>query len=156
MRLDPDFNGFFASLAASNVRFLVVGDYAMAAHGHPRFTKDLDVWLWTDPSNGAAMVDALRGFGFGSLDLSADDFVAPDTVIQLGYPPNRIDLITTPDGVDFERCWDERLIIEVDGRQIPFIGIRGLVANKEASGRPQDLVDAGVLRQLLDEPRAGS
>jgi hypothetical protein len=150
MELDPDFNEFFASLGRSNVRFLVVGGYAMAAHGHPRFTKDLDIWIWMEPSNSKAMIAALNDFGFGSLGISEEDFLTAGMVIQLGYPPQRIDLLTSPDGVDFEECWADRLVTSVNGREIPFIGLRGLADNKAASARAQDLADLVKLRPLLD------
>lgn len=149
MELNQDFYEFFASLAKHDVRFLVVGGYAMAAHGQPRFTKDLDVWIWMDPDNSAACVAALEEFGFGSLGLTPADFGQPDSVVQLGYPPSRIDLLTTPDGVTFEECWPNRLVIEVGALKIPVLGLRGLIDNKAAAARPQDLADAAVLRRLL-------
>lgn len=151
MELNQDFYEFFASLARHDVRFLVVGGYAMAAHGHPRFTKDLDVWIWMDPANSAAVVEALEDFGFGSRGLSSSDFREPDTVVQLGYPPNRIDLLTTPNGVTFEECWPNRLIVNIGDLSIPVLGLRGLIDNKSAAARPQDLVDAAVLRRLLED-----
>jgi hypothetical protein len=96
MDLHQDFYEFFTSLINHDVRFLVVGGYAMAAHGHPRFTKDLDVWVWMDPANGAAVMAAVDEFGFGSLGLTAADFNEPDTVVQLGYPPHAASLGAKP------------------------------------------------------------
>jgi len=93
--LNRDFKEFIASLNESEVRYLVVGGYALAFLGHPRYTKDLDVWIWSDSSNAERVVAALAAFGFESLGLSADDFREPDQVIQLGDPPNRIDLLTS-------------------------------------------------------------
>jgi hypothetical protein len=104
MELDRDFSEFIASCAAHSVRFLIVGGYAVAAHGHPRFTKDLDVWVWIDEQNANSLVDALRDFGFGSLGLAPDDFLEEGVIVQLGYPPKRIDIITQADGVDFASC----------------------------------------------------
>jgi hypothetical protein len=153
VELNQDFYEFFESLDRRNVRFLVVGGYAMAAHGHPRFTKDLDVWVWMDPSNARATVAALTDFGFGSLDLTAEDFQERDTVVQLGYPPQRIDLLTTPDGVDFADCWADRIVVEVGELQIPVIGLDGLIANKAAAARDQDLLDVAVLRRMSDGRR---
>jgi hypothetical protein len=153
MELNQDFREFFESLVRRDVRFLVVGGYAMAAHGHPRFTKDLDVWVWMEPANADAVVAALDDFGFGSLGLTTDDFLTADTVIQLGYPPQRIDIVTSPSGVEFEACWSERLIADVGGIQIPVIGLDGLIANKTAAAREQDLLDAQVLRRLLGDER---
>ncbi len=153
MELNQDFYEFFASLIKHEVRFLVVGGYAMAAHGHPRFTKDLDVWVWMDPKNAAAAVVALDDFGFGSLGLSSEDFTEPDTVVQLGYPPQRIDLLTTPSGVAFEDCWPGRLEIRIRDLNIPVLGLHGLIANKLASGRDQDLLDVASLRRVEGRQR---
>jgi hypothetical protein len=155
MELNRDFREFFESLARHDVRFLVVGGYAMAAHGHPRFTKDLDVWIWMDPDNGDAVIAALDDFGFGSLGLTRDDVLTADTVIKLGSPPERIDLITSPSGVEFEECWNERLIVDVGGVDIPFIGIHGLIANTSAAGREQDELDAKVLLRALRRSEPG-
>ncbi len=150
MELDRDFSEFIASCAAHEVRFLIVGGYAVAVHGHPRFTKDLDVWVWLDEQNADRIVAALQDFGFGSLGLTPADFLVEDTVIQLGYPPKRIDILTQVDGVDFDSCWPRRVEIEVGGQRVPFISAEDLVANKKASGRPQDLADAAALEQSPD------
>lgn len=141
MTLNPDFREFAQSLSDSGVRYLVVGGYAVALHGYPRYTKDLDVWILPDPANADAMVQALERFGFASLGLKASDFLAPDQVIQLGYPPHRIDLISTLDGVDFETCHAARVEVDVEGTVIPFISLEHLRANKRAAGRVQDLAD---------------
>ena len=141
MKLSRDFREFVASLNAHDVRYLVVGGYAVALHGYPRFTKDLDVWLWLEAENAAKAVQALADFGFASLDLKSDDFLVPDQIIQLGYPPNRIDLITTLPGVEFVSCFDQREIVMVDDILVNFIDRESLKRNKQASGRLQDLAD---------------
>jgi hypothetical protein len=92
--MNQDFREFIKSLNDNQVRYLVIGGYAVAFHGYPRYTKDLDIWIEPSPENAANLVKALDQFGFGSLNLQISDFLAPDQVIQLGYPPNRIDLIT--------------------------------------------------------------
>jgi predicted nucleotidyltransferase len=145
LRLNRDFRELLECFGARDVRFLVVGGHALAVHGHPRYTKDLDLWVWMDDSNAQLAVAALDDFGFGSLDLTPADFCTPDTVIQLGYPPNRVDLLTSPSGVDFETCWADRIDVEIDGLSVPFIGREGLIANKRAAGRPQDLLDVAEL-----------
>lgn len=145
MQLNRDFRELLACFARHEVRYLVVGGWALAAHGVPRLTKDLDVWVWADQRNAESVVRALEEFGFADLGLTVDDFTAPDVVVQLGYPPNRVDLLTTPSGVEFDACWDERLDIDLDGLRVPFIGIEGLKANKRATGRAQDLVDVRSL-----------
>jgi hypothetical protein len=149
MELDRDFSEFIESCIAHDVRFLVVGGYAVAAHGHPRFTKDMDVWVWIDQNNAERLIEALRDFGFGSLGLTAADFVVEDMVVQLGHPPKRIDLLTSVDGVEFEPCWERRVNIQVGGQSVPFISVGDLIENKKASGRPQDVADVAVLVDLL-------
>ena len=145
MELDRDFSEFIASCAAHSVRFLIVGGYAVAAHGHPRFTKDLDVWVWLDEQNANRIVSALEDFGFGSLGLTPGDFLEEDNVIQLGYPPKRIDILTQVDGVEFDSCWARHVEVEIGGQRVPFISVDDLVANKKASGRPQDIADVAVI-----------
>jgi hypothetical protein len=147
MELDRDFSEFIASCAAHNVRFLIVGGYAVAAHGHPRFTKDLDVWVWLDEQNAHRLVSALEDFGFGALGLTPADFLDEGTVVQLGYPPKRIDILTQVDGVLFDSCWKRRIEVEVGGQRVPFISADDLLANKKASGRPQDLADVAAIEE---------
>jgi hypothetical protein len=119
----------------------VIGGYAVAFHGHPRYTKDLDIWIWMEKSNTENLLSALNEFGFGSLGLKADDFLKIDRIIQLGHPPNRIDLMTSPKGVDFESCYASRETIEIEGLKIDVIDIANLKKNKQATGRLQDLAD---------------
>lgn len=148
--LTRDFREFIGCCAAHDVRFLVVGGYALAAHGYPRATKDLDVWLWPDPDNADRLLEALDDFGFGSLHLTRDDFLEPEMVIQLGYPPLRIDLLTSISGVAFTDCWQRRVTVDIGGIHANFIAIEDLIANKLATGRPQDLLDAVTLRRPLE------
>jgi hypothetical protein len=144
---NQDFKEFLESLNANDVKYLVVGGYAVAAHGHPRYTKDLDVWIENSPVNAARMRKALEDFGFGSLNLTDDDFTKPDTIIQLGYPPNRIDILTTLAGVTFGDCFEARQEIEVLGLSVYFIDVENLIKNKRATGRTQDLADAESLEE---------
>ena len=148
MRLDRDFSEFIACCVARDVRFLIVGGYAVAAHGHPRYTKDLDVWVWIDQQNASRLIAALDDFGFGTVGLTADDLLDPDAVIQLGYPPKRIDILTRVDGLTFGPCYEARVMIDVDGTAVPFIDLANLRRNKRAAGRPQDLADLAA----LDDP----
>jgi hypothetical protein len=145
--LDPDFFEFIECCVAREVRFLVVGGWALAAHGHPRATKDFDVWLWTDRDNANRMVEALSDFGFGSSGLTADDFLDPAVVVQFGRAPLQIDVIGTIDGVDFVECWPRRVEIEIGGLPVPFISEGDFIANKLASGRAQDLADVYALQE---------
>ena len=144
MELDRDFSEFIACCAARDVRFLIVGGYALAAHGHPRFTKDLEVWVWLDPDNAARLIRALDDFGFGSLGLDAADFTAPDVVVQLGHAPKRIDLLTSIDGRSTS-AGRTTSSVDIGGLAVPFIDADHLVVNKRASGRLQDLADAEAL-----------
>jgi hypothetical protein len=119
----------------------VVGGYAVTIHGYPRYTNDIDIWLQIDKTNAENLIETLIDFGFGSLNINADDFLKPDKVIQLGYPPNRIDLLTSISGVEFEDCYPKRKYVEIDGLKINFIDIDSLKINKKASGRHKDLND---------------
>ncbi|MEO1403807.1 MAG: DUF6036 family nucleotidyltransferase [Cyanobacteria bacterium J06635_1] len=139
--LSQDFKEFIELLNKHEVRYLVIGGYAVALHGHPRYTKDLDIWIEIEATNAQRLMNALTDFGFGSVGLSPDDFTAPDQVIQLGYPPNRIDLVTTPDGVGFETCYRSKIKVSISGIQVDFIDLENLKLNKRASGRLQDLAD---------------
>lgn len=145
MRLDRDFSEFVALFTSNGVRFLIVGGYALAAHGVPRFTGDLDAWIWIDHANALKVLRSLEEFGFGGLGLTVSDFEAPDSVVQLGYPPHRIDILTSIDGVDFEAAWSRRLVVTIDETETAFIGKEDLVSNKRAAGRPQDIADVARL-----------
>jgi len=141
MVLNQDFREFIESLSDNRVRYLVVGGYAVAYHGHPRYTKDIDIWVDRSSNNADFLLSALKQFGFASLGLIAEDFQEPDQVIQLGYPPNRIDLVTSLTGVSFEECYAKRVTLDIDGLKIDFIELEDLKANKKATGRYQDLAD---------------
>ncbi len=138
---NQDFKEFIQSLNDNQVHYLVIGGYAVAFHGHPRYTKDIDVWIEPSAENAIRMVMALEQFGFGSLGLTADDFVASDQIIQLGYAPIRIDILTTPLGVAFETCYASRITVEIDDVAVNFIDLENLKKNKLATGRYQDLAD---------------
>jgi predicted nucleotidyltransferase len=145
--LNRDFKEFAESLHARGVEYLIIGGYALAAHGHPRYTGDIDFWIRPTPENLERLLTALEDFGFGSLGLSAQDFT-PDAVIQLGQPPRRIDLMTTIDGVDFDRCYARRETVELAGVRLNIIGLEDFKANKRATGRLKDLADLEGLEPL--------
>jgi len=140
--LSNDFKEFVALLNKHDVQYLVVGGYAVAIHGYPRYTKDLDVWIALSPENADKILKALDDFGFGKLNLTAEDFSEPDQIIQLGFPPNRIDIMTSLSGVDFKNCYETRLEVNLDGIAVVIIDRMNLKKNKLATGRPQDLADA--------------
>ena len=140
--LSRDFREFIELLNENSVRYLVVGGYAVAFHGHPRYTKDLDVWVELSPDNADKIIAALKKFGFGSLGLKPADFLERDQIVQLGYPPNRIDILTTLEALKFEDCYQTKVEAEIQGLHIDFIDIENLKKNKRATGRLQDLADA--------------
>jgi len=141
MALNQDFKEFIQSLNDNRVRYLVVGGYAVAQHGHPRYTKDIDIWIEISTGNASNIINALDQFGFASLGLKEDDFLEADQIIQLGYPPNRIDILTTLPGVEFAACYSSRVTVELDHIPVNFIDLENLKKNKKASGRHQDLAD---------------
>jgi len=139
--INKDFKEFIELLNKNNVKYLVVGGYALAFHGYPRYTKDLDIWVWVDGENANNILTALGDFGFSSLDLKQDDFLSPGYVVQLGQPPGRIDLLTSVTGLEFEQCYASRVTIEIQGATIDFIDLESFKKNKKAVGRHQDLAD---------------
>ena len=143
--LNQDFKEFAELFNSNKVEYLIVGGYALAAYGHPRYTGDLDFWIGTDPSNARRVLHALEEFGFGALGIGLDDLTAPGRVIQLGYPPRRIDLLTSIDGVDFAASYARRMLVPLDGLNLHFIALEDFKTNKRASGRLKDLADLEAL-----------
>lgn len=139
--LNQDFKEFIVSLNDNGVRYLVVGGYAVALHGYPRYTKDIDIWMEMTSENASNILKALTQFGFGSLGVKESDFAVPNQMLQLGHPPGRIDILTTLPGVEFSECYAARTIVEVDGVSVNFIDLENLKKNKKATGRHQDLAD---------------
>lgn len=139
--LNQDFSEFVKLLDIHEVRYLIIGGYAVAFHGHPRYTKDIDIWVARDPVNANRIIKALEAFGFGAVGLSADDFLKVNQTVQLGYPPSRIDILTTVKGLDFEECYPTREEVELQGLRVNFIDLPSLRKNKRAVGRHQDLAD---------------
>jgi hypothetical protein len=134
-----------SALSDERADFLLVGAYAVAVHGIPRATADLDVWVRPSDANADRVERALARFGAPSSAVRRDDLLLAGVVIQIGVAPRRIDLLTSIDGVDFEDAWAHRVEVEVDGLRIPVIGRRHLILNKKAVGRPQDLADVARL-----------
>ncbi len=131
--MNCDFREFVQLLNDHKVRYLVVRGYAVAFHGHPRYTKDLNIWIEGTSENALRTLSALDEFGFGSLDINLNDFLNPGQVIQLGYPPRRIDLLTSISGVDFSHCFDSRIVTEMEDALVNFINLENLRKNKQAS-----------------------
>ncbi|CAN5788314.1 nucleotidyl transferase AbiEii/AbiGii toxin family protein [soil metagenome] len=148
MAINSDFRDLFVALNAAGCRYLLVGGYAMAAHGAPRFTKDLDIWVEPKVTNAARVVEALTAFGAPREHLVGIDLTAPDTIFQIGVPPSRIDIIASIDGVTFEGAWAGKASMSFGGVPITVLGRRQMIQNKRAVGRLQDLADAERLEQF--------
>ena len=141
MNLEEDLREFIELLNALNVRYIVVGAHAVAYHGYPRFTGDIDIFLEISDENAERILNVIKRFGFAGLGLAKEDFLKEDQIIQLGVAPNRIDLMTFLSGVDFQEAWATREQAEIDGLKMPIISKEMLKRNKAASGRTQDLAD---------------
>ena len=152
MNVSKDSEELFAFFNAHDVRFLIVGAYAVAFHARPRFTKDIDVFLEPSDENARRVLAALEEFGFGGLGLQVADFAAVGQVIQLGFPPNRIDLLTTIEGVDFSTAWQGRAPGTYGAQAVNYLGRTELIHNKQKIGRLQDLLDL----EALELPREGT
>ena len=143
--MNEDFRDLFAAFNAAAAEYLLVGGYAVAFHAEPRFTKDLDVWTNPTPGNAERVLAGLRTFGAPLQDLTAADLASPSLVFQIGVPPNRIDIVTSIDGVLFTDAWPARVVTAYGDQALPVIGREHLILNKRASGRPQDLLDLELL-----------
>jgi hypothetical protein len=147
MPLNKDLREFVELLNSNRVEYLVVGAFAVAWYGYPRFTADLDILIRPDAANAERMLVALREFGFGALAIKAEDLTTVGQVIQLGVKPNRVDILTSVSGVSFEEAWPDRAEGQLDGIPATFIGRTALIRNKESTGRAKDLGDAEELRK---------
>jgi len=139
--MNPDFVDLLRAFVAADVRFLIVGAYALAFHGRPRATGDLDVWVDANPQNAGRVMEALRAFGAPMSDIAEADFARPGVVYQIGVPPGRIDILTELTGLTFGDAWRDRLRGRFGDIEADFIGREALVRNKRAIGRPRDLGD---------------
>lgn len=139
--MNPDFVDLLRAFTAASVRFLVVGAYALALHGRPRATGDLDVWVDATPDNAARVMRALAAFGAPLTDVTADDFSREGVVFQIGVPPGRVDVLTALTGVTFAEAWPGRLRRPFGEIEVDFIGREAFLRNKRALGRPKDLGD---------------
>ncbi|MVN21350.1 hypothetical protein GO621_07350 [Mucilaginibacter sp. HMF7410] len=144
---EKDFIDFIELLNTHQVEYIIVGAHALAFHGRPRHTGDLDIWIKPSAENAAKMVKVLEDFGFGSLGLTKEDFIKENNITQLGYPPLRIDILNSISGVDFEEAYKGKIDAEVDNLQISYININHFITNKQASGRAKDLGDIEALRR---------
>jgi hypothetical protein len=145
MDANQDYKDLLQNLSDARVRFLVVGAYAVMYHTEPRYTKDLDLWIQPTRENAARVWQALLRFGAPLTKVAEDDFANPETVFQIGIEPNRIDLITAVEGLNFEKAWQKRIRTSYDGLPIYVLSRLDLITNKKRVGRPQDLLDVRYL-----------
>jgi predicted nucleotidyltransferase len=141
MKFNPDFKEFIELLNLHQVEYMIVGGYAVGFHGYPRYTGDLDFWIAVSNENANKVIQALAEFGFRNPNLTAADFLNENLVFQLGYEPNRIDILTSVSGLDFKVCIEKAINTNIDGLEVRFIDIESLKINKRASGRAKDLGD---------------
>jgi len=146
--MNRNFVEMLSELSDAGAEYLVVGGWAVAAHGFPRYTGDFDVWVRADAANANRVYAALMAFGAPLDGLAASELATPGVVYQMGLPPQRIDILTHVDGIDFEAAWGRRAVLTIDGIAIPVISLADLITNKRASGRPKDLVDIENLEAI--------
>ncbi|MFW5883535.1 MAG: hypothetical protein ACOCVG_04130 [Verrucomicrobiota bacterium] len=139
------FSEFIELLEKHEVRYLIVGGYAVAAHGYPRFTGDIDLFVAISPAQAKGIVKAFQEFGFTDLDISEEDFLSEDMIVEIGREPNKIQVMTGISGVTFEECYTSRVEFESGGKPRPFIAFEQLIKNKRATKRGKDLVDVEEL-----------
>jgi predicted nucleotidyltransferase len=147
--LNENFREMLFALNDARVDYILVGAYALAAHGSPRATGDIDFLVRPDVENATRVWNALVSFGAPTSEISVEDFSTPDIVLQIGVPPQRIDILTSISGVSFEDAWKSRIHVEIDGIQVPVIGLKELFINKSSSGREKDEADLPTIRRLL-------
>jgi hypothetical protein len=151
MFINSDFSDLLRIFNDNNVKYLVIGGYAVTQYAEPRFTKDLDLWVGTEPANAEAVYKALREFGAPLADMTEADFAEEGYFYQMGVPPVRVDIMMGIPGVQFSEAWERRVKVDFDDLPVCFISRQDLIAAKRASGRPQDLIDADLLSQSEDE-----
>ena len=149
--MNSDFKDLLRAFSEEEVRYLVVGGYAFAEHVEPRYTKDLDVWIERTAENADRVLAALRSFGAPLRELSKDDLTSPGTFYQIGLPPNRIDIITQLEEMDFAECWNRRKTGQIGELAVEYISAADLMENKERTGRPHDLADLEHLKQTYPD-----
>jgi predicted nucleotidyltransferase len=147
MVLNKDLREFVGLLNEKGVKYLVIGGYAVAYHGYPRYTKDIDIWVWLNEENAQKVIETIKAFGMASMQILVEDLLNKNSVIQLGMPPNRIDILMDLETLDFETCYAQKEITHIDGLQIAFLDFDSLIQSKLAAGRPQDKVDAKKLKE---------
>lgn len=149
--LNPDFRDMLSAFADAEVEYLVVGAYALAAHGVPRATGDLDCWIRRTEENAARTMRALQAFGAPTVDFTIEDLLEPDLIFQIGVEPRRIDILTSIDGVHFDEAWQHHIVARIDEIDVPVVGLRELIKNKRSVGRAKDLADIKSLKSKAEQ-----
>jgi len=149
MLSSPDFKELLNLFNGYNVRYLIVGGYAVMKYTEPRFTKDLDIWIATDEENAKNVYSALKEFGAPLTNLTYHDFMSEDYFYQMGRAPFRLDIVMSITGVSFEPAWKNKIVVQLQDMKIPFISKEDLIKNKEALGRPQDMIDVKNLKKSI-------
>jgi hypothetical protein len=148
MATNPDFRDLLSALSAERAEYLIVGAHAVMLYTAPRYTKDLDIWVRPTPENAQRVYHALAAFGAPMADLTVEDLATPGTIFQIGIEPNRIDVITSVEKLDFDRAWSNRVASTYGGIPISVLSIDDLLENKRAVGRPQDVIDIERLEKV--------
>jgi hypothetical protein len=141
LELPLDFKEFLKLLKEYNVRYLLIGGYAVGYHGYARATEDMDIWVAIHPENAERLVAVLKTFGFDLPELKPELFLKDKQIIRMGVPPLKLELCTFISGVEFDECYQARVVDELDGVEVDLIDLEHLKQNKQASGRPKDLAD---------------
>ena len=153
--LNPDYRDMVECLLREGVDFMLVGGYAVALHGWPRTTFDIDFWIMANPENAKAVMRAIKAFGAPLMGLTEADFHRPGMVFQIGNEPQRIDIISAVDGLDYVDASFRAVKMTVDGMEIKVLSLDDLIVNKRASGRPKDIADALALEKLKERKHNG-
>jgi len=141
IRLPQDFKEFLKLLKEHDVRYLLIGGYAVGFHGYPRATADMDIWVAIHPENANKIVTVLKEFGFDLPELSPQLFLQKNQIVRMGVPPVKLEISTSISGVEFDACYEKRIVAELDGVEVNLIGLNDLKVNKKASGRSKDITD---------------
>ncbi len=146
MKIEKDYKEFLELLNRHNVKYCIIGSYALAFHARPRYTKDLDIFIEPKTENAGKVISVLREFGFQNLDITEEDLVEKDRIIQLGYEPIRIDILSSLSGCSFKEVWENKAVGKYGEIDVHFIGKKELIKNKKATGRKQDIADIELLK----------
>jgi len=150
--LNEDYKEMLQGLLDQKVEFIIVGAYALAAHGFPRATGDIDIWVKPDENNSKKVFKALARFGAPIDEIREDEFSHPGLIFQIGVVPRRIDIITKIDAVEFEEADSDKIFVDIDGLKVPVLSVDKLIKNKMATGREKDLLDAKLLKKRSRRP----